>query len=101
MAVAESRQSHAGSQDICPKEYRIIGERVEARTFIPEDEAGRNTENDWWILTPDQLSDQVERNTAVAQWLERRMGWRALLRACVGENVWQSGTKHESHSANQ
>jgi hypothetical protein len=36
-------------------------------------------------LTPQQLSTHVERNTVVAQWLERRLGWRRLLQACVSQ----------------
>ncbi len=36
-------------------------------------------------LTPEQLSIHVERNTVVAQWLERRLGWRRLLQACVDQ----------------
>ena len=41
-------------------------------------------ESAWWELTPEQLSNHVRRNTAVARWLERTLGWRPLLRACVG-----------------
>jgi hypothetical protein len=31
------------------------------------------------------LSSHVRGNTPVARWLERSLGWRRLLRACVGQ----------------
>lgn len=61
------------------KHYRVEGGNVEVRTF----ESLRNTWSVWWRLTPEQLRIHVERNTVVAQWLERRLGWRHLLQACV------------------
>ena len=39
----------------------------------------------WHRLTAGQLSSHVYGNTVVAQWLQRRLGWRRLLRACVDE----------------
>jgi hypothetical protein len=65
------------------KEYRIEDGNVEVRTLDPEGGSVRQT--GWWRLTPEQLSIHVERNTVVAQWLERRLGWRRLLQACVGQ----------------
>jgi hypothetical protein len=67
------------------KEYRIVGVHVEVRAATPQNECNPRVESVWWLVTPDQLSIHVECNTVVAQWLERRMGWRALLRACVDE----------------
>ncbi len=66
------------------KEYRIEDGNVEVRTLDSEGGPVRRTESMWWRLTPEQLSIHVERNTVVAQWLERRLGWRRLLQACVG-----------------
>jgi hypothetical protein len=63
------------------KEYRIKNGKVEARILG----CGSDQENAWWELTPEQLSIHVRRNTAVARWLERTLGWRPLLRACVGQ----------------
>src|SRR3984893_5173157 len=57
------------------KEYRIQDENVEVRTLDPG--------SVWWRLTREQLSTHVEHNTVVAWWLERRLGWRRLLQACV------------------
>jgi hypothetical protein len=37
----------------------------------------------WHQLTSGQLSAHVQRNTVVAQWLQRRLGWQRLLRKCV------------------
>ena len=65
------------------KEYRIQDGNVEVRTLDPEGGSVRSAGSGWWRLTPEQLSIHVERNTVVAWWLERRLGWRRLLQACV------------------
>jgi hypothetical protein len=82
-------ESTDGSQ---AKEYRVKDGNVEVRTPGPEGRSDRHTEGVWWRLTPEQLSIHVERNSVVAQWLERRLGWRRLLQACVGQepSVWKS-----------
>ena len=67
------------------KEYRIEDGNVEVRTLDPEGGSVRSTGSAWWRLTPEQLRIHVERNTVVAQWLERRLGWRRLLQACVDQ----------------
>ena len=66
-----------------PKEYRIHDGKVEARTL----NGGRTHEEDWTEVSSEQLSSHVLCNTAVARWLERNLGWRRLLRACVGEQL--------------
>jgi len=63
------------------KEYRVNQGRVEARAL----DCVSELENPWRQLSPEQLSSHVRRNTAVATWLEQILGWRRLLRACVGE----------------
>lgn len=62
------------------KEYRINDGRVEARVLDYRSE--RKTS--WREVSPAQLSSHVRGNTNVARWLERNLGWRRLLRACVG-----------------
>jgi len=85
----ESMRLRLESDDGSPvKEYRIEDGNVEVRSLDPLDQVDgsiRRTGSVWWRLTPGQLSIQVEHNTVVAQWLERRLGWRRLLQACVGE----------------
>ncbi len=73
------------------KEYRIEDGKVEVRTLDPEGGSVRGTGSVWWQLTPEQLSIHVERNTVVALWLERRLGWRRLLQVCVGQepSMWK------------
>jgi hypothetical protein len=76
------------------KEYRIEDGNVEVRMLDPEDGSDRSdrcTGSIWSRLTPEQLSIHVERNTVVAKWLERRLGWRRLLQACVGQepSMWK------------
>ena len=65
------------------EEYCIRDGEIEARRLRGD------TQDDceWHRLTPAQLTDHVNRNTVVARWLERRLGWRPLLRACVGEQT--------------
>jgi hypothetical protein len=63
------------------KEYRIKDGQVEARIL----DGGPEQETGWRIVSSDQLSSHVKRNTVVARWLERNLGWRRLLRACVGQ----------------
>jgi hypothetical protein len=61
------------------EEYRIRDGAIELRRCSDLGDDG------WHRLTPAQLTDHVNRKTLLAQWLERRLGWRRLLRACIGE----------------
>jgi hypothetical protein len=63
------------------KEYRIHDGKIEARILGAESAE----EREWTDVSPEHLSSHVLCNTAVAHWLERNLGWRRLLRACVGE----------------
>lgn len=69
------------------REYRIQDGSVEVRMLEPEGVPLRRAESVWGRLTPEQLSIHVERNTVVAQWLKRRLGWRGLLQACVAQEL--------------
>ena len=72
------------SANYCPEpesEYRIKDGKVEARVL----DHGSAHDRVWRELSPEQLSSHVRRNTAVARWLEQRLGWRRLLRACTGQ----------------
>ena len=60
-------------------DYRIRDEEVEVR-HLP---LSTDDEDEWYQLTSEDLTSHVSRNTAVAQWLTRRLGWRRLLRLCV------------------
>ncbi len=77
------------------REYRIVGESVEARD-LDKNSAKRTS---WWKLTPAQLSNHVKRNTEVARWLEKRLGWRRLLWACIGEDSWWRFSETTHHPA--
>ncbi len=63
------------------EEYRIRNGDIEVRQLQYPAEEDRV----WYRLTAEELKEHVNRNTVVAQWLKRRMGWRPLLRACVAE----------------
>jgi hypothetical protein len=64
------------------KEYRINKNgKIVARVLDCDTEQG----NDWTEVSPEQLSSHVKKNTVVARWLERNLGWRRLLQACVGQ----------------
>jgi len=91
MSLGSMRLRLESGDGSAAKEYRIEDGNVEGRTLDPEGGSPRHTGSVWWRLTPEQLSIHVERNTVVAQWLERRLGWRRLLQACVGQepSVWK------------
>jgi hypothetical protein len=80
------------------KEYRVTAEgKIEARLV----DGGADTEKDWREVLPAQLSSHVRRNTAVARWLERTLGWRRLLWACIGEEPFrtESAAEQRDHHA--
>ena len=79
------------------EEYRIVDGAVEVRGI--NDSFDGYVQNGWWRLTPEQLSVHVERNTVVAQWLEHCLGWRNLLRACVGEGFFIAPTERNSRNS--
>jgi hypothetical protein len=95
--MVERTRLRLESSDRFPaEEYRIDDDgKVEVRTLDPGDQSIWSV---WWRLTPGQLSSHVERNTVVAQWLERRLGWRRLLPACVGQepSMWNIPREYES-----
>ncbi len=66
------------------EEYRIHDGDVEVRKLRQPVEEIRHGVV-WHRLTAGQLSSHVYGNTVVAQWLQRRLGWRRLLQACVDE----------------
>ena len=83
------------------REYRIVDGRVEVRS-IPIRHGDNVPRGAWHRLTPEQLGIHVERNTAVARWLEHRIGWRQLLRACTGQDFTgrdMSNSPPEHHAA--
>ena len=81
------------------QEYRVDDGRVEVRSLHPR--SGYDPpESSWYRLTPQQLRTHVERNTVVAQWLKRRLGWRRLLQACVSqEHDWKVGGERADREA--
>ena len=82
MSSGRGRLHIASTNGLDEEEYRICNGRVEVAD-LGQDRTTRAARV-WRRLTPAQLSLHVERNTLVAQWLERRLGWRRLLRACLG-----------------
>ena len=70
------------------EEYRIHEGQVQVRSLQQP-----LVDDGWYRLTADQVADHVKRNTVVAQWLQRRLGWPRLLQACVAEqNSCEFGT---------
>ena len=62
-----------------PQEYRIRDGGVEFR------QSAVGKEGEWHLLPAEELTRHVKSNAVVAHWLEHRLGWRRLLRACVGD----------------
>jgi hypothetical protein len=86
MSVGSMRLRLEAEDGSAAREYRIDDGNVEVRNLQPPG-GDDSAENSWQRLTPAQLSMQVERNTVVAQWLERRLGWRRLLQACNNQET--------------
>jgi hypothetical protein len=91
MSVGSVRLRLEAEDGTAAWEYRIDDGNVEVRNLHPP-RGHDSPENSWHRLTPAQLSIQVEGNTVVAQWLERRLGWRRLLQACSNEEAGDSRT---------
>ena len=91
MALGSIRLRVESGDGSSATEYRIEDGSVEVRTIPLVGVTVQRAGNVWWRLTPEQLSVHVQRNTAVAQWLERRLGWRRLLQACVTQepDAWK------------
>ena len=65
------------------KEYRISDDgKIEARTL----NGRREHDSAWKQVSPEHLCSHVRQNTAIARWLEQRLGWRRLLWACVADD---------------
>src|ERR1043165_3584501 len=71
------------------EEYRIYDGHVEVRSFgsSPANEvrsfgsSPANIDDDeysWRRVTPEQLTAHVNSQSALAEWLKKRLGWRAL-----------------------
>ena len=75
------------------EDYRIENGHVEMH--VPDVEA-KPQKGSWRQLTPEQITWHVMRNTVVAQWLQRRIGLHALLRACTQQSVAAKPTEEES-----
>jgi len=80
------------------EEFRVDNGRVEVRSWRLHSEYCP-PESSWHPVTSQELSTHVERNTAVAQWLERRLGWRRLLQACAGQKPHDWITAEDRTSA--
>jgi hypothetical protein len=93
MLIHDQRLRIDCSGDSRAREYRIDNGSVQVRTL-----ASDGAKSVWRTLTPGKLSEHVEQNTVVAQWLEHRMGWRRLLLACVGEQP-ASDSRSDSYQA--
>ena len=63
------------------EEYRLHQQNIEVRRLQPN-----QSDVVWHRLTADEIASHVKRNTVVARWLERRLGWRRLLWACQPED---------------
>jgi hypothetical protein len=74
------------------KEYRIHDGKIEARIL----DGGSEQDWDWTEVSSEQLSSHVLNYTAVARWLERNLGWRRLLQACVGQEPDEMD-RHSDH----
>ncbi len=75
------------------QDYRVEKGHVEMR--VPDVKANPQSDN-WRRLTPEQITAHVMGRTVVAQWLQRRIGVHALLRACVRQSFAAKPIEEES-----
>ena len=66
-------------------DYRIENGSVESRSLRLRDGETVMSAQQWHRLTPEELSSLVKSNPVLAQWLTRRMGVFAVVRACNDE----------------
>ena len=77
-------------------EYRVQDDHVECRIITATAES-LLIEKPWKALTPDELSSHVRSGTVVSKWLQRRIGYQRLLRACNQEFSSARETPERSH----
>jgi hypothetical protein len=63
------------------EEYRIYQGAIEVRKLQRFGEGP--SEGEWHQLSHEDIAAHVHENTAVAQWLRKRIGWQRLLRLCA------------------
>jgi hypothetical protein len=63
-------------------DYRIENGSVESRSLRLRNGETVVAGQQWHRLTPEELSSLVKSNQVLAQWLTRRMGVFAVVRAC-------------------
>lgn len=68
------------------EEYRIHFGDIEIRQARQRHGTARS-EDEWRRLSSGEIAEHVRRNTAVAQWLLRRLGWQRLLLACTDKET--------------
>lgn len=61
------------------QEFRIYDGHVEVRELELRDD------DFWRSMGPEELTAHVNSHDVLSEWLKKRMGWRRLLRACLGE----------------
>lgn len=77
-------------------EYRVEENRIECRVV----ELGPETsdiEKPWKTVSSDELSSHVKSGTVVAHWLQRRIGYRRLLRTCTLDSSFANETPDRSY----
>ena len=77
-------------------EYRVEENRIESRVVEPGPEKS-NIEKPWITLSSQELSSHLMSGTIVAHWLQRRIGYRRLLRACNLDFSFATETPERSH----
>lgn len=76
------------------EEYRIYDGQVEVRSL----QTSSDDDGLWYRVTPEELTEHVNQKTIVAEWLNQRLGWRGLLRACLPEQDLQLFGEAETYS---
>lgn len=84
------------------EEYRVQDGDIEVR-WTPQALDNFHRDEQWRRLNASEIASHVHGNTAVAQWLRHRIGWRRLLLACTEQETLEmfgvSKTPVDRHAA--
>ena len=69
------------------RDYRIEDGSVQSRSLRVRHGKSPVVEEDWHLLTPQQLNSLVKANKVLAHWLSRRMGIFKAVRACTDNSL--------------
>jgi hypothetical protein len=101
MALTTMNLRLEAADGVGTEEYRVHDGEIEVRTSCSLDPS--YGQDEWRRLSANEIASHVRENTAVAQWLRHRIGWRQLVLACTDKDTLEmygvSKTPIDRHAA--